>query len=585
MGIKDLLRFMKPYIQPIHIKKYAGKRVGIDAYSWLHKGAYSCSMELCLDSKSETKLRYIDYFMHRINLLRFHKITPIVVFDGGSIPCKSATVHERQRKRKANRESAMAKLEEGDVNAATELFQRAVNVTPSMAHQLIQILRSENIEFVVAPYEADAQLAYLSSIEADKGGIAAVITEDSDLMAYGCQAIVFKMDRFGNGQEILLHNVFDSVTCSPSFRHFDKELFIGMCVLAGCDFLPSVPGIGIAKAYSLVSKYRNLDRVLSVLKSRQMPEDYSKSFKEALAVFQHARIYDAETKMIKHMKPLSQQLLQSLDGELDFLGPEIPASLASAIAEGKLDPTNMEAFDCSSSPERCPYPFVTETCGVQKNKTAAASRRNRSNIVSSSPTVENNITGQVQKQEWISTESKYLNEDVALEKLIMLSESHGKVETMTTPHNISLKTPNNNPFKKKKADVCKLEEELSSAEEISLLTGNEDQEILCIAHDEILSKIHFNHSKRKRKHKEIHLDHSDSNGLQLSVVTEEENLERVKVENTDVLCGTTESQESVNSKPKRMSDDKPAKNQKSKRSNPNGSEKKKNSILNFFSPL
>ena len=35
----------------------------------------------------------------------------------------------------------------------------------------------------------------------------------------------------------------------------------GMCVLAGCDFLPSVPGIGIARAHALVSKYRNLDRV------------------------------------------------------------------------------------------------------------------------------------------------------------------------------------------------------------------------------------------------------------------------------------------------------------------------------------
>lgn len=27
MGIKDLLRFMKPYILPIHIQKYAGTRV------------------------------------------------------------------------------------------------------------------------------------------------------------------------------------------------------------------------------------------------------------------------------------------------------------------------------------------------------------------------------------------------------------------------------------------------------------------------------------------------------------------------------------------------------------------------------
>ena len=52
-----------------------------------------------------------------------------------------------------------------------------------------QVLRSENIEYVVAPYEADAQLAYLCSLEAEKGGIVAVITEDSDLMAYGCQAV------------------------------------------------------------------------------------------------------------------------------------------------------------------------------------------------------------------------------------------------------------------------------------------------------------------------------------------------------------------------------------------------------------
>ncbi|PWA62320.1 5'-3' exonuclease family protein [Artemisia annua] len=77
---------------------------------------------------------------------------------------------------------------------------RAVSITPSMAHQLIQILESDNIEFVVAPYEADAQLAYLSSLEEDKGGIAAVISEDSDLLAYGCSSVVFMMDRYGNGE-------------------------------------------------------------------------------------------------------------------------------------------------------------------------------------------------------------------------------------------------------------------------------------------------------------------------------------------------------------------------------------------------
>ncbi|PIM97826.1 Exodeoxyribonuclease I [Handroanthus impetiginosus] len=262
MGINSLLKFIKPYVEPVHINKYSGKRVGIDAYSWLHKGAYSCSMELSLDLEGDKKYQFLRYFMHRINMLRHYKITPVVVFDGGNIPCKATT--EDERNRHANHDMAMEKLKDGDTNAASELFQRAVSITPQMAHQLIQILRSDNIEFVVAPYEADAQLAYLSSIEAEKGGIAAVISEDSDLLAYGCPAVVFKMDRYGTGEEIVLEKIFNTVGRVPSFANFDKELFTGMCVLAGCDFLSSVPGVGIAKAYNLVAKYRNLARVRTI---------------------------------------------------------------------------------------------------------------------------------------------------------------------------------------------------------------------------------------------------------------------------------------------------------------------------------
>ena len=35
------------------------------------------------------------------------------------------------------------------------------------------------------------------------------------------------MDRYGNGEEIAMNKVFDSVEQVPSFRHFDKDLFIG----------------------------------------------------------------------------------------------------------------------------------------------------------------------------------------------------------------------------------------------------------------------------------------------------------------------------------------------------------------------
>ena len=123
-------------------------------------------MEISLNSEGDKKFQYINYFMHRVNLLKYHKITPVVVLDGGNIPCKAATENERYRqvsevsyafrifffmcpvdnlmrimwvfdgeyckclfrRRKANKEMAMEKLKEGNVNAATELFQVATSM-------------------------------------------------------------------------------------------------------------------------------------------------------------------------------------------------------------------------------------------------------------------------------------------------------------------------------------------------------------------------------------------------------------------------------------------------------------------------
>jgi 5'-3' exonuclease len=104
-----------------------------------------------------------------------------------------------------------------------------------------------------------------------KGGVAAVVTEDSDLIIYGCKRILFKLDSNGMGQEFLL----DSLIAAPppevigdiakgtvvSFRGFDLLMLRTLGVLAGCDFLPSVPGMGFKTAHALVKKYRSLSRV------------------------------------------------------------------------------------------------------------------------------------------------------------------------------------------------------------------------------------------------------------------------------------------------------------------------------------
>lgn len=47
MGIPGLLPTLKSITRHEHISRYQGKKVAIDGYSWLHKGAYGCSVELC----------------------------------------------------------------------------------------------------------------------------------------------------------------------------------------------------------------------------------------------------------------------------------------------------------------------------------------------------------------------------------------------------------------------------------------------------------------------------------------------------------------------------------------------------------
>ena len=50
---------------------------------------------------------------------------------------------------------------------------------------MMQALKKADVEFIVAPFEADAQMAYL----AINGLVHAVITEDSDLLPYGCPRV------------------------------------------------------------------------------------------------------------------------------------------------------------------------------------------------------------------------------------------------------------------------------------------------------------------------------------------------------------------------------------------------------------
>jgi exonuclease-1 len=227
MGISGLLPRLQSITTDVNISAFAGKVVAVDGYVWLHRGSYSCSAELCQNIPTD---KYISYFMHMVGLLTHNGITPLIVFDGNGLPAKSLQEDERHKKREENRQKAFELLRQGKRSQAHEAFQRCVDVTPAMAARVIRVLETQKVKSIVAPYEADAQLAYL----VQNGHADAVISEDSDLLAFGCTTVIFKMDKFGNGKQIDLADL-------PKNQEIQFVVFLFL--LLSSSFFNPFPGL------------------------------------------------------------------------------------------------------------------------------------------------------------------------------------------------------------------------------------------------------------------------------------------------------------------------------------------------------
>jgi exonuclease-1 len=68
---------------------------------------------------------------------------------------------DRQKLRHEAKEKASHLFQNGDFSGACRKFIECCEITPEMIYSFIEELRILKVDFIVAPYEADAQLAYL----------------------------------------------------------------------------------------------------------------------------------------------------------------------------------------------------------------------------------------------------------------------------------------------------------------------------------------------------------------------------------------------------------------------------------------
>ncbi|KAL1927402.1 hypothetical protein VTP01DRAFT_4031 [Rhizomucor pusillus] len=223
MGIAGLHDLTKPIQNSVHLSEFEGQTVGIDANGWLHKAVFGFDFDPNMDAFVNA---LVDYCLRQIMLLLHFGIKPYLVFDGAPLPMKQAAHEERKARREKAFKEAQKLIKQGNRKAAVDHLKKSLEITLDVVQQVAKILTDKGFRCLVAPFEADAQLTFLMAMKK----ISAVITEDSDLLVYGCDTIIFKLNnQTGQGVQVKSRDLVKI----PGFQGWTHERFRHMCILSG----------------------------------------------------------------------------------------------------------------------------------------------------------------------------------------------------------------------------------------------------------------------------------------------------------------------------------------------------------------
>lgn len=275
-------------------------------------------------------------------MLIHHGVVPYLVFDGDRLPSKAGTEQERASRRQESRKIGLELLRLGKTAQAYQELQKAVDITPEMARQLIEALKAASVRYVVAPYEADSQLAYLERT----GTINGVLSEDSDLLIFGVNCLLTKLDQYG---DCVMIRRDDFTACREvNLNGWSNADLRHMAILSGCDYLQGIHNMGLKTAHRLVRKYKNVPRIIQAAQLEgkfRMPEGYLASFQQAEKTFLHQWVFCPTSKRLVHLTEPEDEL-----DIMPYLGHEVDVEVARGIACGDLNPITKQKITVAPEP-------------------------------------------------------------------------------------------------------------------------------------------------------------------------------------------------------------------------------------------
>ena len=229
--------------------------------------------------------------------------------DGLRLECKRNTKENRNNKRSkyGARHDEIAEIKNDDDEDPDQLAQYkkySAEITRENYYMFLDFLKHKNVEFIVAPYEADSQLAYMYHTKE----IDYILSEDSDLVAYGCTKIIRCLKKDGSCKMLNWDKKPPKSNASlRSFMELSEENRTKCCILAGCDYLSNIKGLGFGSIVKIFEEHNDfMERIKQINTKKKIMtkaelNEYFSSFNRAYLAFTEQLVYCSHRERIVNL--------------------------------------------------------------------------------------------------------------------------------------------------------------------------------------------------------------------------------------------------------------------------------------------
>jgi flap endonuclease-1 len=299
------------------LKNLFGRKVAIDAsmclYQYLIAVRQSDGQQLTSED-GETTSHLLGMFYRTIRLVE-NGIKPMYVFDGKPPVLKGGELEKRMiRKKEALKQQEDIK-DTATVEEMVRYEKRSVRVTKEQNNEAKKLLELMGIPYVDAPCEAEAQCAEL----AVAGKVFAAASEDMDTLCYSPPYLLRHLT-FAEARKMPI----DQIDYQKAMEglEMDKQTFIDLCILLGCDYCETIKGVGPVTAFKLIKEHGSLDNIVKWIEENpgstkfKVPENWP--YAEARELFLHPDVSPGSEINLKWQEPKVDELVEFMVKQKGF---------------------------------------------------------------------------------------------------------------------------------------------------------------------------------------------------------------------------------------------------------------------------